>query len=74
MKRETKYIETERNLPKRNETKWNVHKNWKGMQFSETNIPKRIVVHRPLETSTNQSDVIKRSDDRFLYLVVDSDS
>ena len=47
----TKYTETERNemkrnLPKRNrteqnKTKWNVHKNWKGMQFSETNIPKR---------------------------------
>ena len=51
MKRETKYTETERNEMKRseiyrneterNETKWNVHKNWKGMQFSETNIPKR---------------------------------
>ena len=43
--------ETERNEMKRNEiyrseteryeTKCNVHKNWKGMQFSETNIPKR---------------------------------
>jgi hypothetical protein len=41
-----KYTETERNLPKRNEmkrneiyrneTEWNVHKNWKGMQFTET--------------------------------------
>jgi hypothetical protein len=56
MKRETKYTETERNEmkrneiyqneakrneAKRNEMKWNVHKNWKGMQFSETNIPKR---------------------------------
>jgi hypothetical protein len=25
----------------RNEAKWNVHKNWKGMQFNETNIPKQ---------------------------------
>ena len=25
----------------RNETKGNVHKNWKGMQFNETKIPKR---------------------------------
>jgi hypothetical protein len=33
-----------------------------------------LVVHRSSETSTNQSDVIIRSDDRFLYLVVDSDS
>jgi hypothetical protein len=51
MKRETKYTETERNEMKRseiyrneterNKTKWNVHKNWKGMQFSETNIPKQ---------------------------------
>ena len=49
MKRETKYTETnetKRNVTKftaakRNETKWNVHKNWKGMQFRETNIPKR---------------------------------
>ena len=46
MKRETKYTETEgneiyRNETERKETKWNVHKNWKGMQFSETNIPKR---------------------------------
>jgi hypothetical protein len=32
------------------------------------------VVHRSSETSTNQSDVIIRSDDRFLNLVVDSDS
>ena len=32
----------------------------------------RLVVHRSSETSTNQSDVVKRSDDRFLYLVVDS--
>jgi hypothetical protein len=29
------------------------------------------VVHRSSETSTNQSDVIIRYDDRFLYLVVD---
>ena len=33
-----------------------------------------LVVHRSSETSTNQSDVIVRSDDRFLNLVVDSDS
>ena len=33
-----------------------------------------IVVYRSSETSTNQSDVIIRSDDRFLNLVVDSDS
>ena len=33
-----------------------------------------LVVHRSSETSTNQSDVIIRSDDRFLNLVVDSDS
>jgi hypothetical protein len=32
------------------------------------------VVHWSSETSTNQSDVIIQSDDRFLYLVVDSDS
>jgi hypothetical protein len=32
------------------------------------------VVYRSSETSTNQSDVIIRSDDRFLNLVVDSDS
>jgi hypothetical protein len=32
-----------------------------------------LVVHRSSETSTNQSDVIIRSDDRFLNLVVDSD-
>ena len=31
-----------------------------------------IVVHRSSETSTNQSDVIIRSDDRFLNLVIDS--
>ena len=35
---------------------------------------KLLVVHRSSETSTNQSDVIIRSDDRFLNLVVDSDS
>ena len=29
-----------------------------------------LVVHRSLEASTNQSDVIIQSDDRFLYLVV----
>ena len=33
-----------------------------------------LVVHRSSETSTNQSDVIIRSDNRFLNLVVDSDS
>ena len=33
-----------------------------------------VVVHRSSKTSTNQSDVIIRSDDRFLNLVVDSDS
>ena len=33
-----------------------------------------VVVHRSSETSINQSDVIIRSDDRFLNLVVDSDS
>ena len=32
------------------------------------------MVYRSSETSTNQSDVIIRSDDRFLNLVVDSDS
>ena len=32
------------------------------------------MVYRSSETSTNQSDVILRSDDRFLNLVVDSDS
>ena len=31
-------------------------------------------MHRSSKTSTNQSDVIIRSDDRFLNLVVDSDS
>jgi hypothetical protein len=31
-----------------------------------------LVVYRSSETSTNQSDVIIRSDDRFLNLVVDS--
>jgi hypothetical protein len=34
----------------------------------------QLVVHRSSETSTNQSDVIIRSDDWFLNLVVDSDS
>jgi hypothetical protein len=38
---EMKHNEIYRNETERNETKWNVHKNWKGMQFSETNIPKR---------------------------------
>jgi hypothetical protein len=33
-----------------------------------------VVVYQSSETSTNQSDVIIRSDDRFLNLVVDSDS
>jgi hypothetical protein len=33
-----------------------------------------LVVYRSSETSTIQSDVIIRSDDRFLNLVVDSDS
>jgi hypothetical protein len=32
------------------------------------------VVHRSSETVTNQSDVIIRFDDRFLILMVDSDS
>ena len=32
------------------------------------------MVYRSSETSINQSDVIIRSDDRFLNLVVDSDS
>ena len=36
--------------------------------------PPLLVVHRSSETLTNQSDVIIRSDDRFLNLVVDSDS
>ena len=39
---------------------------------SSTTYP--LVVYRSSETSTNQSDVIIRSDDRFLNLVVDSDS
>jgi len=34
----------------------------------------QVVVHRSSETSTNQSDVIIRSDDRFLNPVVDFDS
>ena len=34
----------------------------------------RVVVYRSSETLTNQSDVIIRSNDRFLNLVVDSDS
>jgi hypothetical protein len=33
-----------------------------------------IVVYRSSETSTYQSDLIIRSNDRFLNLVVDSDS
>ena len=33
-----------------------------------------LVVHRSSETSTNQSDIVIRSDDRFLNHVVDSDS
>jgi hypothetical protein len=33
-----------------------------------------VVVYRSSETSTNQSDVIIQSDDRFLNLAVDSDS
>ena len=33
-----------------------------------------VVVYRSSEKSTNQSDVSIRSDDRFLNLVVDSDS
>ena len=35
---------------------------------------KPVVVYRSSETLTNQSDVVIRSDDRFLNLVVDSDS
>ena len=34
----------------------------------------QLVVYRSSETSTYQSDLIIRSDDRFLNLVVDSDS
>ena len=37
-------------------------------------ISNKLVVHQSSETSTNQSNVIIRSDDRFLNLVVDSDS
>ena len=33
-----------------------------------------LVVHRSSETSTNQSDIVIRSDDRYLNHVVDSDS
>ena len=40
----------------------------------ETNLALRLVVYRSSEKSTNQSDVIMRSDDRFLNLVIDSDS
>ena len=36
--------------------------------------PSWLVVYRSSETSTNQTDVIIRYDDRFLNLVVDSDS
>ena len=43
------------------------------VKFSNT-IQLSLVVYRSSETSTNQSDVIIRSDDRFLNLVVDSDS
>ena len=51
-------------------------------KLGHASIPKRciflllflLVVYRSSETSTNQSDVIIRSDDRFLKLVVDSDS
>jgi hypothetical protein len=37
MKRNEIYL----NETERKETKCNVDKNWKGMQFSETNIPKQ---------------------------------
>ena len=37
MKRNEIYL----NETERKETKCNVHKNWKGMQFSKTNIPKQ---------------------------------
>jgi hypothetical protein len=36
-----KRSEMKRNEIYRNETERNVHKNWKGMQFSEMNIPKQ---------------------------------
>ena len=45
-----------------------------GSTHGQTDIYYILVVHRSSETSTNQSDVIIRSDDRFLNLVVDSDS
>ena len=38
---EMKRSEIYRNETERNKTNWNAHKNWKGMQFSETNILKR---------------------------------
>jgi glycogen debranching enzyme len=40
----------------------------------QINLLQVLVVHRSSETSINQSGVIIRSDDRFLNLVVDSDS
>ena len=45
-----------------------------GLSFREQYLFILISVHRSSETSTNQSDVIIRSDDRFLNIVVDSDS
>ena len=40
--------------------------------IAKKNLTLYIVVYRSSETSTNQMDVIIRSDDRFLNLVVDS--
>ena len=60
--------------------KWSLPLNsyiWLGgrsRKFKREIRPLKIVVHRSLETLTNQSAVIIRSDDRFLNLVVDSDS
>ena len=42
--------------------------------ISRNNLAYLLVVYRSSETSTYQSDLIIRSDDRFLNLVVDSDS
>jgi len=60
--------------------KWSLPLNsyiWLGggsRKFKREIRPLKIVVHRSSETSTNQSDVIKRPDVRLLNLVVDSDS
>jgi hypothetical protein len=42
--------------------------------FQMKKVTFQLVVYRSSETSTYQSDLIIRSDDRFLNLVVDSDS